>query len=291
MFWQRVWAAKDQRALRLGGLWGFVITTVVIGFFGLVGFLGLWAGLPPLDDHNNLAFFVPFSERRVDWVKVILVILAATMNESAVDSLQNAIVATLSSNFLVDKPVAWSRAMVFLVNVPIVAVALQGYGLLDIFLVMNVLTTTSALPLLSGLWVATVSGPTVLLACFMSFVSTCVFGCVYAGGFVKGMQWTFTASLNNYDYRIFLMAAGSSLFWLFVGWALLDKRRGEWAAEFGKPINILPIFSNGATGHVLIRRADESYGDMSVLGGSEEASTTATNSPGRDLEHFSIDSD
>lgn len=34
-------------------------------------------------------------------IRVLLVVLAATMNESAVDSLQNAIVATISSNFLV----------------------------------------------------------------------------------------------------------------------------------------------------------------------------------------------
>jgi hypothetical protein len=24
---------------------------------------GLWAGMPPLDDYNNLAFFVPFTGR------------------------------------------------------------------------------------------------------------------------------------------------------------------------------------------------------------------------------------
>lgn len=46
------------------------------------------------------AFFVPFSHGP-PLIRVLLVVLAATMNESAVDSLQNAIVATISSNFLV----------------------------------------------------------------------------------------------------------------------------------------------------------------------------------------------
>lgn len=137
-------AAEDPYSLRWGAIVGFFLTTVVIAFFGFVGFLGLWAGLPRLDDNNNLAFFVPFSdyaskgkqrESSLDLdrcphyiryskvltlsccitggeegsntgaviVRVLLVVLATTMNESAVDSLQNAIVATLSSTFFIDK--------------------------------------------------------------------------------------------------------------------------------------------------------------------------------------------
>ena len=98
-----------------------MLTTVVIAFFGTVGWLGLWAGLPPLDDHNNLAFFVPFAGGSVGSVviRVMLVVLATTMNESAVDSLQNAIVSTVSSSLLKDRPVSWSRALVFVVNAPV----------------------------------------------------------------------------------------------------------------------------------------------------------------------------
>src|SRR5690242_5353259 len=64
--WQRVWAAENPKSLRRGAVLGFVITTLVIGFFGLVGWLGQWAGLQPLpgDVHNNLVFFVPFSHTR-----------------------------------------------------------------------------------------------------------------------------------------------------------------------------------------------------------------------------------
>jgi len=124
-FWQRVWSAEDKRSLRYGAALGFVLTTVVIAFFGTVGWLGLWAGLPPLDDHNNLAFFVPFSDAVTGGsvgsvvIRVMLVVLGTTMNESAVDSLQNAIVSTLSSSFLKDRPVSWSRALVFVVNAPV----------------------------------------------------------------------------------------------------------------------------------------------------------------------------
>lgn len=57
--------------------------------------------MPALDEYNNLAFFVPFTRRGSWGMRVVLVVLTATMNESAVDSFQNAIVATLSSTLLV----------------------------------------------------------------------------------------------------------------------------------------------------------------------------------------------
>jgi len=80
-FWQRVWAAEDSQSLRIGGILGFLLTTIVIAFFGFVGFLGQWAGLDALDSKQNLAFFVPFVGSKADWVGIVLVLLAATMNE------------------------------------------------------------------------------------------------------------------------------------------------------------------------------------------------------------------
>ncbi len=231
-FWQRVWAAEDKRSLRYGAMLGFVMTTVVIAFFGLVGFLGQWAALPPLDDHNNLAFFVPFSDAVTGGspgsvvIRVLLVVLATTMNESAVDSLQNAIVSTLSSSFLADKPVSWSRALVFAINAPIVLVALQGYAMLDLFLAMNILTTCSTFPLLSALWLPEVSGATVLLSSAASLFCTCLLGVAVQGrGLARGLTWTFTSQLNQYDWRIFVVAALTSVFSTFVLWFMVDTRR------------------------------------------------------------------
>ncbi|KAM3573643.1 hypothetical protein VYU27_004376 [Nannochloropsis oceanica] len=224
-FWQRVWSAEDKRSLRYGAALGFALTTVVIAFFGTVGWLGLLAELPPLDDHNNLAFFVPFSDEATGShlssmvIRVMLVVLATTMNESAVDSLQNAIVSTLSSSFLKNKPVSWSRALVFVVNAPIVLIALQSFALLDLFLVMNILTTTSTFPLLSALWLPRVSGSTVLLSSAVSLFCTCLLGVLIQGqGILKGLIWTFTSQLNQYDWRIFVVAAFTSVACTFGLW-------------------------------------------------------------------------
>lgn len=95
------------------------------------------------------------------------------------------------------RPTSWSRVLVFLVNAPIVVVALQGYALLDLFLAMNILTTTSTFPLLSALWLPGVSATTVFLSSFISLFATCLLGVLVQGGDVgKGLKWTFTSQLN-----------------------------------------------------------------------------------------------
>ncbi len=232
VFWARVWSAEDKTSLKRGALCGFGLTTLVIAFFGFVGFLGQWAGLPPLDDNNNLAFFVPFTPHGrapgAVAIRVLIVVLATTMSQSAVDSLQNAIVAGLTSGLLKGRPVAWSRALVFLVNVPIVALALQGYALLDLFLAMNVLTTAAAGPLLSGLWLPGVSGATVLLASAAGLACTCALGVAVQAergrGAAAGLRWVFTSRENLYDYRIFVVAALTSIAATLLSWFIWDTR-------------------------------------------------------------------
>jgi hypothetical protein len=227
-----VWSASDKTSLKRGALCGFGLTTLVIAFFGFVGFLGQWSALPPLDDNNNLAFFVPFTPHGrapgAVAIRVLIVVLATTMSQSAVDSLQNAINAGLSSTLLAGRPVAYSRALVFLVNVPIVALALQGYALLDLFLAMNVLTTAAAGPLLSGLWLPGVSGATVLLASAAGLACTCALGVVVQAergrGVWAGLRWVFTSRENLYDFRIFVVAFLTSVAFTLLSWFVWDTR-------------------------------------------------------------------
>merc|ERR1711967_230061 len=102
-------------------------------------------------------------------------------NESAVDSLQNAIVSTISSNFLMKRPLLWTRITVILVNIPLIIVALQGWKLLDLYFFSNLLCTTSSLPLLAGIWLENLSGITVFLSCIFSFISVITLGVVTQG--------------------------------------------------------------------------------------------------------------
>jgi hypothetical protein len=85
-------------------------------------------------------------------VGILTLMLAITMNESAIDSLQNGIGATLSAHWFKAKPVTYARVIVVLINIPLVAVATRGYPVLSLFLITNMLCTCWFIPVVLGLW-------------------------------------------------------------------------------------------------------------------------------------------
>ena len=59
-------------------------------------------------------------------IEVLTLVLALIMSESAIDSLQNGISATISSTFLRGRPINWARAIVLLINIIVVTFALAN---------------------------------------------------------------------------------------------------------------------------------------------------------------------
>jgi hypothetical protein len=141
------------------------------------------------------------------------------MNESAVDSLQNGIAASLSG-WLTDRPLWATRAAVLAVNVPIAAVALAApaASVLSLFLVTNLLCCTALPPLALSLLP---HGPGAGRGCGRHFGGRGFIGGVAVGAlalsalgwarelsFVGGLRWAWYG--NDYDWRAFLTALGAS---------------------------------------------------------------------------------
>jgi hypothetical protein len=59
------------------------------------------------------------------WIMVVVAVLSATMSESAIDSLQNAVVDNISGTFLKFLPLIWTRVLVCVLNIPVMVVSLQ----------------------------------------------------------------------------------------------------------------------------------------------------------------------
>ncbi|GAX81943.1 hypothetical protein CEUSTIGMA_g9371.t1 [Chlamydomonas eustigma] len=91
------------------------------------------------------------SARLRSWVGVITLMLAVTMNESAIDSMQNGIASCISTHFFRNQHILWTRMIVVLINVPIMIVATQSFQILQLFLITNMLTTCWFIPVLCGL--------------------------------------------------------------------------------------------------------------------------------------------
>lgn len=108
---QRVWASENPSTLRWGALIGFALTTALIFVNGFGGWLALAGGLVTEKTNPNLYFFqlLGRSGKVRNWVGVAVVLLALTMNEGAVDSLQNGVAAALGGHFFKHAPLWWNR--------------------------------------------------------------------------------------------------------------------------------------------------------------------------------------
>lgn len=149
-FWQKAWVASSNSDLKKGSIVASIVIIIVVFLFGFYGFIAAWSGY--VSDSTNLALFAIFKDQKPTWILVILTNMAVIMNESAVDSYQIGIVSTISTCFLKDKPLWMTQILVIIINIPIIILSLQSYGIMNLFLSANLITAAASIPLLLGLW-------------------------------------------------------------------------------------------------------------------------------------------
>jgi hypothetical protein len=146
------------------------------------------------------------------------------MNESAVDSFQNAITDTLATfaGFIgFDLPITMTRLICLIANIPLFIgasiLAANGTSILQAFLLGNMITTITFPALAAGLIPAlnhVISSWSVILSCVASFFTLMGFGAMTYGDVATGLSSLFWSS--NYDYRAFLIAFFSTVGYLIV---------------------------------------------------------------------------
>ena len=147
-YWQRIWAARDGEALGRGALLGGIITIVVVAVVGGLGIAaamsGTELGSPPIP------FFALLADAPA-WLTIPALVLAMTLVASSVDTLQNAL-ASLAVTESRGLSLAAARWITCLLMIPVIAVALQGFSVLRLFLIADLLCATAVVPVLLGLW-------------------------------------------------------------------------------------------------------------------------------------------
>lgn len=147
-YWQRVWAARDDGALRRGGLLGAAFTLPVML---LVGAMGVVAAGTGADLGTPAAPFFTLLSGLGDVVGLLLFLLGVALVASSVDTLQVGLSALWASE-LPRATLNRARLLTALAMVPVTVVALLGTSVLRIFLVADLLATAAVVPLLAGFW-------------------------------------------------------------------------------------------------------------------------------------------
>ena len=147
-YWQRVWAARDTPALHRGLVIGSLTTVPVVL---LLGFLGAHAAARGLDLGTPPAPFFAQLGGASTWLLVPVLVLSLALVASSVDTLETA----LASIFIAQRrgmAMATARVLTVALMIPATGVALQGFDVLRLFLIADLLCTATVVPALSSLW-------------------------------------------------------------------------------------------------------------------------------------------
>ena len=183
--WQRVFAAESDAAVRRGFAAAAIAGVPMILLAGLFGVAA--AGLGLLAEGNaSVAFFLVVAEALPEWATLAVVVLVVLLVTSSADTMFNALASlvTVDLSRVLDDPdertlQAVARGLTAIVAAGAITVGAQGYSVLELFLLADLLGAATFVPFLHGLYseratqwgalVASVLGLAVGLAYFPTF--------------------------------------------------------------------------------------------------------------------------
>ncbi len=161
-YWQRVYAARDGRAMVRGFVVAGLAVMPIILILGAFGFVAMGAGLV---DEPSVALFAVVLEAAPAWLAVVVVLLGVALVMSSADTALNAISSIVTADLPRAFPALSGRRLLMLarwsgvvVAVPALLVASQGWSVLYLFLLANLLCVAAAGPAVIGLYSAHLSG-------------------------------------------------------------------------------------------------------------------------------------
>lgn len=180
-YWQRLWAARDQAALTRGAAIGAATSAPVVAAVGLLGLVAAGAGAT-LGDPPAPFFALTGA---VAWAAPLVLVLGVALVASSVDTLENGLGALV----VAERPTLTlrdARLVTAVLLLPALVVALQGYSVLRLFLVADLLCAATVVPVLLGLWPRTTPAAA-LAGAVAGLVATVVPGAMTTGSVAEGV--------------------------------------------------------------------------------------------------------
>lgn len=155
-YWQRIYAVRDRRALRGGFLIAAAAVVPIVfamGLFGLAA-VGLDKAQTP-----SVAFFSVLLGVLPPWLTVGLVILGLALVMSSADTLLNGISSIIAVDLHRAVPevrtgflLRVSRWSTVVLAIPLLLIASQGYSVLYLFLIADLVCAAAVFPVFYGLY-------------------------------------------------------------------------------------------------------------------------------------------
>jgi Na+/proline symporter len=178
-YWQRVWVCRTDEDLRRAFLIAGLVTVPAIFVAGSFGLIAQGAGVL---SEPSAALFDLVAGLAMPVVALAVLVLAVALVMSSMDTLLSALVslfavdaARLRPGLSAARLLAISRWLTFVPALLAGLIALQGYSVLYLFLLADLICVAAAVPTFYGLFEARLSGRMALIAALLGLV---------AGGFL-----------------------------------------------------------------------------------------------------------
>ena len=221
--WQRAWASESDEALRKGS---FLAAALVLPLVFVMGVLGtVVAGQGAVED-PSAAFFTLIEDANVLLIAAFVVLAVALVCSSA-DTLQNAVVASISRD-IANGSMQLSHARIATIAMIPVAIYLartiDALSVFEIFLFADLLAAATVAPVLLTLW-DKISSKGALLGALAGLLSVVVYGTATAD-FATGIDYLISPT-NEWglaNLGVFLSALiGSGVVTVAGSYALPDE--------------------------------------------------------------------
>ena len=199
-FWQRVYTARDDRALRRGfGIAGAMVVPVIV-IAGLLGIMAVGKGLVGDDAPASVALFALVENVMPAWAVVAVLLLALVLVMSSLDTLLNGIASAVTSDLARFKPdfsgallLRYSRGITIVLVVPAILIASQGYSVLYLFLIADMVCAAAVFPVFWGLYSPRFGGRAALASSVVGLVVGTLFfptpEAPYLTGWIIDIDW------------------------------------------------------------------------------------------------------
>ncbi len=197
-FWQRVYTSRDDRALRGGfAIAGAVVIPTII-VVGLLGVAAAGRGVPV--ENASSALFWLVVETMPTWVAVGVLLLALVLVMSSLDTLLNGIASAVTSDLARFRPalagaslLKWSRGITVVLIIPAILIASQGYSVLYLFLIADMVCSAVVFPVFWGLYSRRFGGGGALVSSAVGLIAGVAFfptpEAPYLTGWLIDIEW------------------------------------------------------------------------------------------------------
>ncbi|TIB95209.1 NPL4-domain-containing protein [Wallemia mellicola] len=125
-YWQRCYAAKTQKDLTIGCTLAAILIFCLTFLVGFSGLIAAWADVYPGPDNVNeesssTVLFLLINKYCPPWISALMLVLSVALSCAAYDTLQTALVATVSNDVFRNKINIWWIRLILVVNAAVIA--------------------------------------------------------------------------------------------------------------------------------------------------------------------------